>query len=127
MKNIIRSSTAAILVLATSMLLTMPAAFASGPKPKQMTNASAAVRSVAPSRKQTVGGFINGLLGVQVFQQPRSYAASAAIIGGSAATGAVVGGLLKGKKGAIIGAIAGGTAGFIYDHKTSHRGSLLHF
>lgn len=37
-----------------------------------------------------------------------------AIIGGSAAAGAVVGGLLKGKTGAIIGGLLGGGAGTAY-------------
>jgi hypothetical protein len=48
----------------------------------------------------------------------RSKKASAAIIGGSAAAGAAIGGLAGGGKGAIIGAIAGAGAGTVYDRMT---------
>jgi|SRR5260370_42169858 len=51
----------------------------------------------------------------------RSKAKSAAIVGGSAATGAAIGALAGGGKGAAIGAIAGGGAGFIYDRKTHKK------
>ena len=40
---------------------------------------------------------------------------SAAIIGGSAAAGAAIGGITHGGKGAAIGALSGGALGFIYD------------
>jgi hypothetical protein len=51
-------------------------------------------------------------------EQKRSTKASAAIIGGSAAAGAAIGGLAGGGKGAIIGAVAGGAAGAVYDRAT---------
>ena len=51
--------------------------------------------------------------------QRRSKAQSAAIIAGSAGTGAAIGAIAKGGKGAAIGAIAGGVAGFIYDRITA--------
>ena len=45
----------------------------------------------------------------------RSWKKSALIIGGSAASGAGVGGLIRGKKGALIGAAIGGGAASIYE------------
>jgi outer membrane lipoprotein SlyB len=50
--------------------------------------------------------------------QERSKTKSAAIIGGSAAAGAVIGGLAGGGKGAAIGAVGGGAAGLVYDRMT---------
>ncbi|PYR36665.1 MAG: hypothetical protein DMF90_09350 [Acidobacteria bacterium] len=45
----------------------------------------------------------------------RSWGKSALVIGGSAATGAGVGGLIAGKKGALLGAALGGGAGSLYE------------
>ena len=45
----------------------------------------------------------------------RSWGKSALIIGGSAGTGAGIGGLVKGKKGALIGAALGGGVGSLYE------------
>jgi heme A synthase len=45
----------------------------------------------------------------------RSWQKSALIIGGSTATGAGVGGIVHGKKGALIGAALGGGASSIYE------------
>ena len=45
----------------------------------------------------------------------RSWQKTAMIIGGSAASGAGVGGIVKGKKGALIGAAIGGGAATIYE------------
>ena len=45
----------------------------------------------------------------------RSWSKTALIIGGSAASGAGVGGAVKGKKGALIGAAIGGGAASIYE------------
>lgn len=45
----------------------------------------------------------------------RSWKKTAMIIGGSAASGAGVGGIVKGKKGALIGAAIGGGAASIYE------------
>ena len=45
----------------------------------------------------------------------RSWAKSGLIIGGSAATGAGIGGIVHGKKGALIGAALGGGAASVYE------------
>jgi len=45
----------------------------------------------------------------------RSWGKSALIIGGSAGTGAGIGGLIHGKKGALIGAALGGGVGSLYE------------
>jgi len=45
----------------------------------------------------------------------RSWAKSALIIGGSAATGAGIGGIVNGRKGALIGAALGGGAASVYE------------
>ena len=54
-------------------------------------------------------------------RQRRSTARSAAIIAGSAGTGAAIGAIAKGGKGAAIGAIAGGVAGYLYDRLTAEE------
>lgn len=51
----------------------------------------------------------------------RSVKKSVAIIAGSTAAGAVVGGLAKGKKGALIGGIVGGGAATVWDQVTRRR------
>lgn len=56
------------------------------------------------------------------YRETRSTAKSAVIIGGSAATGAVVGALAGGGKGAAIGAAVGGVGGLIYDRATRKNG-----
>jgi hypothetical protein len=48
-------------------------------------------------------------------EDERSWKKTAMIIGGSAASGAGVGGIVKGKKGALIGAAIGGGAAAIYE------------
>jgi hypothetical protein len=48
-------------------------------------------------------------------QQKRSWQKTALVIGGSAASGAAVGGMVDGKKGALIGAALGGGAASIYE------------
>jgi hypothetical protein len=44
-----------------------------------------------------------------------------AIVGGSAAAGAVIGGLAGGGKGAALGAVVGGVGGLIVDRATRDR------
>jgi hypothetical protein len=55
------------------------------------------------------------------YRSTRSAGESAAIIGGGAAAGAVVGGIAKGGKGALIGAAIGGIGGLIYDRVTKDK------
>jgi hypothetical protein len=57
----------------------------------------------------------------EVERPPRSVKKSVAIIAGSTAAGAVVGGLAKGKKGAVIGGIVGGGAATVWDQVTRRR------
>jgi uncharacterized protein YcfJ len=64
--------------------------------------------STAPTRPRTV-------------VHKRSTKKSVAIIGGSTVGGAIVGGLLGGKKGAVIGGVVAGTAGTVYDRKTRKK------
>jgi len=54
----------------------------------------------------------------------RPFSHSAAIVGGSAAGGALIGALAGGGKGAAIGALAGGGGGLVYDRLT-HKKTLV--
>jgi hypothetical protein len=54
-------------------------------------------------------------------EHKRSTGKSIAIIGGSAAAGAAIGGLAGGGKGAAIGALSGGAAGAVYDRMTAKK------
>ena len=67
-----------------------------------------AYRTAAPARSRVV-------------VHKRSTKKSVAIIGGSTVGGAIVGGLVGGKKGAIVGGLVGGTAGTVYDRKTRKK------
>lgn len=53
-----------------------------------------------------------------VYEQRRSKKKSAAIVLGTAGTGAAIGALAAGGKGAALGAVSGGAAGFVYDRLT---------
>ena len=55
------------------------------------------------------------------YERERSVNRSAAIVGGSAAFGAIIGGLAGDGKGAAIGALSGGAAGFVYDRLTHNH------
>ncbi len=57
----------------------------------------------------------------RVVRRQRPFSHSAAIVAGSAGTGAAIGALAGGGKGAAIGALSGGAAGFIYDRLTHNR------
>ncbi|HQX83011.1 MAG TPA: hypothetical protein PKW63_14695 [Vicinamibacterales bacterium] len=56
-------------------------------------------------------------------QRNRSTKKSVAIIAGSTAAGAIVGGVAKGKKGALIGGLIGGGAAAIWDQVTRRKGN----
>ncbi len=53
----------------------------------------------------------------------RSTKKSVAIIAGSTAAGAIIGGVTKGKKGAVVGGLIGGGAATIWDQITRRKGS----
>ena len=57
----------------------------------------------------------------EVARPTRSVKKSVAIIAGSTAVGATIGGLTKGKKGALIGGIVGGGAATVWDQVTRRR------
>ena len=59
-----------------------------------------------------------------VIVRKRPFSHSAAIVGGSAAGGALIGALAGGGKGAAIGALAGGGGGLVYDRAT-HKKRLV--
>ena len=59
----------------------------------------------------------------EVARPARSVKKSVAIIAGSTAVGATIGGLTKGKKGALIGGIVGGGAATVWDQVTRRRDS----
>ena len=73
-------------------------------------------RSVANGAYRPVASRTSSVQYVEIERKPeRSKTKTALMIAGSAATGAGVGGALKGKKGAIIGAAVGGGAASIYE------------
>jgi hypothetical protein len=78
--------------------------------------APVAVERVA-TRPRTVYRTVDAQDRVVVSERParRSWKKSGLMIGGSAASGAGVGGILGGKKGALIGAALGGGAASIYE------------
>jgi len=55
------------------------------------------------------------------YYSQRSHGKSAAIVGGTAAAGAIFGALAGGGKGAAIGAVVGGLGGLIFDQATKER------
>jgi hypothetical protein len=77
------------------------------------------VRTSAPAAQRTVYRSAPAAERVVVDEREaepkRSWTKTAMIIGGSAASGAAVGGIVDGKKGALIGAAIGGGAASIYE------------
>lgn len=60
----------------------------------------------------------------EVATPTRTVKKSVAIIAGSTAAGAVVGGLVKGKKGAVVGGLLGGGAATVWDQVTRRQGDV---
>ena len=89
-----------------------PLGFATAPQaaPRVVqTSAPARVyRTAAPAQERVV-------VRETAAQPQRSWTKTAMIVGGSAASGAGVGGLVGGKKGALVGAAIGGGAASIYE------------
>ena len=85
---------------------TQPAA----PATRVVSQAPARVyRTAAPAQERVV------YRDVEDARPQRSWTKTAMIVGGSAASGAGVGGLMGGKKGALVGAAIGGGAASIYE------------
>ena len=59
-----------------------------------------------------------------VARPQRTVKKSVAIIAGSTAAGAVMGGLVKGKKGAVVGGLLGGGAATVWDQVTRRQGEV---
>ena len=83
------------------------------PAPVYRTVNPAPVQQREVVREQTVVREENAV--VEESAPRRSWGKTAMIIGGSAASGAGVGGIVNGKKGALIGAAIGGGAASIYE------------
>jgi hypothetical protein len=94
--------------------------------PNSLQPVAAPVRQVAPPRpvRDRAGAVqaartapAQARVGVEEreAEPKRSWTKTAMIIGGSAASGAAVGGIVDGKKGALIGAAIGGGAASIYE------------
>jgi len=83
-------------------------------------------RTVAPARVAPQRRYYRTSRGRRryVVVRKRPFSHSAAIVGGSAAGGALIGALAGGGEGAAIGALAGGGGGLIYDRAT-HKKRLV--
>ena len=79
-----------------------------------MSAAAAAPARVAPQRRTSTAKR-------RVYVKKRPLSHSAAIVGGTAGAGALVGALAGGGKGAAIGALAGGGGGLVYDRLTHKK------
>lgn len=86
-----------------------PVVYTAAPAPRVVRTVSTAPRTQTVQRVYTER------------KPTRSKTKSAVIIGSTAAAGAGVGALIGGKKGAVIGAIAGGGGAFIWDQATRNK------
>lgn len=89
--------------------MAQPVVYQTAPAPRVVRTVSAAPRATSTQRVYTER------------RATRSKTKSAVIIGSTAAAGAGVGALIGGKKGAVIGAIAGGGGAFIWDQATRKK------
>jgi len=86
------------------------------PAPQVVTAAPQVVQRRVAAPRQTVYRTVESAPTYREETAPRrSLAKTALIIGGSAASGAGVGGIVGGKKGALLGAAIGGGAASIYE------------
>ena len=94
-------------VPANQLVAARPAAVVTQPATRSVTPRRAVYRPAAPAATERAA--------VRDEAPQRSWKKSALIIGGSTASGAGLGGILGGKKGALIGAAIGGGASSIYE------------
>jgi len=87
------------------------------PSVATVTPASNVRRAPAPRRtvNRTVTTADRQIVREEDVREQRTWGKTAMIVGGSAASGAGVGGIVGGKKGALIGAAIGGGAASIYE------------
>jgi hypothetical protein len=87
--------------------------------PSIASTAPAHVTRRAPAPRRPVNRTVSNAQRETVYEEDvredRSWGKTAMIVGGSAASGAGVGGIVGGKKGALIGAAIGGGAASIYE------------
>ena len=93
------------------------AAPARTPSVQTVTRTVSTRRASAPRRTETRTVTSDGreIVRTEEVKPERSWGKTAMIIGGSAASGAGVGGIVGGKKGAIVGAAIGGGAASIFE------------
>ena len=110
-----------VMVLSGSQVFASPTIVACGPGQRTIFR-SAYFRGEPVTRVACVGDSYRATRPVRFgetryqYRRPhRSWGKSALIIGGSAGTGAGIGGIVNGRKGALIGAALGGGAASIYE------------
>ena len=87
----------------------------SAPAPRQFVTPAASPRAVSRSRTVAAAPVQSERVSYEERQPTRSWQKTALIIGGSTASGAGVGAMIGGKKGALAGAAIGGGAASIYE------------
>ena len=102
----------------------LPAGYmaASYPAARYATQPYATAPYVAPAPRMVRTSTVNTVSRAPVSRN-RSTKKSVAIIAGSTAAGAIIGGVTKGKKGAVIGGLIGGGAATIWDQATRRKGN----
>lgn len=95
---------------------------ASYPAARYVTQPYATAPSVAAAPRMVRTSSVNTVSRAPVSRN-RSTKKSVAIIAGSTAAGAIIGGVAKGKKGALIGGLIGGGAATIWDQATRRKGN----
>ena len=100
----------------------LPAGYtaASYPAARYVTQPYATAPYAAPAPRMVRTSSVNTVSRAPVSRN-RSTKKSVAIIAGSTAAGAIIGGVAKGKKGALIGGLIGGGAATIWDQATRRK------